>query len=140
MAGDRKSPEVRRGLDYLHGLGNNPFNSHFYWFYYGNFYAVQAMYQASERDFLRWYPRLRDAMLEAQHTDGGRASTGVASRPAPRPWSRPIPTATARRMAILILGVPIQISAHISASAKPLPLFSVLQVALRLPTNAKRGL
>jgi len=110
MAGDRKSPEVERGLKYLHAYGGGAFNpgsamymQHHDWFYYGHFYAVQAMYQSSEKNYLSWYPRVRDALIDMQDADGG--------------WRGGIPPrvltkiATDRDsyctpMSILILGVP----------------------------------
>ena len=109
MAGDRKSEDVARGLKFLHGYGGSAFNprSAMYmlnhdWFYYGHFYAVQAMYQSSERNYLTWYP-LRDALIDMQDSDGG--------------WRGGIPPRTLTKiatdqdsyctpMAILILGVP----------------------------------
>ena len=30
------------------------------WFYYGQYYAVQAMYQSSEKNYLAWYPQSRE--------------------------------------------------------------------------------
>ena len=103
MAGERKSEEVKRGLSYLHNLGDAPFRQSYPWFYYAHYYAVQAMYQASEKDYQGWYPRVRDALVNGQDDDGG--------------WRGGIPSnvrtkiATDRDsyctpMAILILGVP----------------------------------
>lgn len=103
MAGERKSDEVKRGLEYLHGLGDRPFHTSYMWFYYGHYYAVQAMYQASEKDYQAWYPRVRDTLVNAQDADGswkGGIPAGVNTKIATDRDSYCTP------MAILILGVP----------------------------------
>ncbi len=103
MAGDRKSEAVKSGLAYLHGLGNAPFNPSYPWYYYGHYYAVQAMYQASEKDYQTWYPKIRDSLVNAQDVDGswkGGIPTGVRTKIETDRDSYCTP------VAILILGVP----------------------------------
>jgi hypothetical protein len=90
LCGQRDSKEVKRGLQYLRDEG---VNAGVQWFYYGQYYAVQAMYQSGEKDFQAWYPRIRDVLVSRQRGDGG--------------WSDlPSPDSYCTPMAILILGVP----------------------------------
>jgi squalene cyclase len=83
MCGDRESPAVQKGLQYLrtHPAQNQ-------WFIYGHYYAVQAMYQAGETYYQQWYPKIRDTLLQSQKENGA--------------WGDDYQTP----MAILILGVP----------------------------------
>lgn len=39
-------------------------------FYYGHYYAVQAMWQAGGERWTRWYPTIRDVLIGAQGADG----------------------------------------------------------------------
>jgi squalene cyclase len=90
LCGQRDSNEVKRGLEYLRNQG---VNAGVDWFYYGHYYAVQAMYQSGEKDFQSWYPRIRDVLVNRQRSDGS--------------WSDlPSPDSYCTPMAILILGVP----------------------------------
>jgi len=91
LAGERNSPQVKAGLGYLMRLMPKVFSPREKWFFYGHYYAVQAMYQAGERNYQRWYPQIRDSLLAAQdrQTGGWRDSHGIGTQ-----------------MAILILGVP----------------------------------
>lgn len=87
LSGDRSSPAVRRGLDYLQkNLQSNLEGGK--WFFYGQFYAAQAMYQAGETAYASWYPMIRDALVEGQNADGS--------------WSEEHGTP----MAVLVLAVP----------------------------------
>jgi hypothetical protein len=108
MAGERNCDEVKRGMAYLRNPGpdaqNLPvFNINYNWFYYGHYYAVQAMYQSGEKDYLSWYPRVRDTLVFSQLQDGS--------------WVGGIPPNTRTKvetdrnsyctpMSVLILGVP----------------------------------
>lgn len=61
-------PEIESALRYLerHRPGGYV-DQHFY---YGHYYAVQAMYQAGGDHWLDWYPRIRDQLLREQLRDG----------------------------------------------------------------------
>jgi hypothetical protein len=70
-AGIYEGDEIRRGLDYLlqhvpqpnmSGIENH--------FFYGHYYAVQAMWHAGGDSWRRWYPAVRDTLLERRKTDG----------------------------------------------------------------------
>lgn len=87
MCGERGSDAVRQGLDDLRRSRAETFHRD-RWFYYGHFYAAQAMYQAGQSHYQEWYPHIREALLARQRKDGS--------------W----PEDYATPMAILILGVP----------------------------------
>ena len=91
MCGQRNHPAVKRGIRFMHAYPDQKFSggSHFL---YGNYYAVQCMYQSSEADFNSYYPHVRDALLAKQKDDGR--------------WSIKEGDTYSTSMAILILGVP----------------------------------
>jgi hypothetical protein len=70
-AGIYDGPEIKKGLDYLMDYipRGGPFNreSHYY---YGHYYAVQAMWHAGGEFWARWYPAIRDELLSRQRADG----------------------------------------------------------------------
>jgi len=61
-------------------------------YFYGHYYAVQAMYIAGGKYWQEWYPAIRDELLASQRTDGS--------------WQDQICTHYATAMALLILQVP----------------------------------
>ena len=93
IAGDRENMQVQGGLEYMkyvpswtfEGYGNVAY-------YYGHFYAIQAMYQAGERHYQEWYPKVRDDLLKKQDPSGR--------------WSKFDYHGNATAMAVLTLGVP----------------------------------
>ncbi len=69
------SKELERGLDYLRKAirdpgHKNPADAASDFYFYGNFYAAQAMYQGSSEDWEFWFPRVRDALLAKQDARG----------------------------------------------------------------------
>ena len=40
------------------------------YFYYSHYYAMQAMVQASDERYAKWYPKIRDALIDLQKPDG----------------------------------------------------------------------
>ena len=103
LAGDRNSTEAKRGLEFLQRLAPAVFNPNFQWYYYGHYYAVQAMYQSGEKGYQAWYPKIRDSLVASQRIDGswaGGIPGGVRTIVATNPDSYCTP------MSILILGVP----------------------------------
>ncbi len=70
-AGIYDSPEIKKGLEYLMGfLPQGPdFNRESHYFY-GHYYAVQAMWHAGGEYWARWYPAIRDALIARQSEDG----------------------------------------------------------------------
>jgi len=92
MCGERDSRAVIQGLEYLKRFPDSKFNNaEFY--YYGHYYAIQAMYQAGESYYQEWYPRIAKALVARQRPDG-RWPGGEADEE------------YSTAMSILILGVP----------------------------------
>ena len=65
-AGEYDSPEVKNGLNYLKNAGPADF-SHYY---YGHYYAAQAMYQAGGEYWEAWYAKVSAELLRKQQADG----------------------------------------------------------------------
>jgi hypothetical protein len=63
-------------------------------FFYAHYYAIQAMVQAGDERYAKWYPQIRDALIALQRPDGSWEEKG----------SKLYPHATP--MAIIILGTP----------------------------------
>jgi hypothetical protein len=94
-AGIYKGREVERGLSYLEqflprvgGFAQSQ-DGHFY---YGHYYAVQAMWQADGERWARWYPAVRDLLLNRQQKDGS--------------WQDPVGSEYGTAMATIILQMP----------------------------------
>lgn len=70
-AGVYEGEEIRKGLEYLTQhmpQANAPeADNHFF---YGHYYAVQATWQAGGETWNRWYPAIRDLLLERRGKDG----------------------------------------------------------------------
>jgi hypothetical protein len=66
-----EGPEVRKGLDYLlkfppsAGIGQPEL-----FYFYGHYYAAQAISYAGSQTWERWYPAVRDGLLAQQHKEG----------------------------------------------------------------------
>lgn len=65
---------IRKGIDYLNSeLGR--FNAMYarsghYFFWYGHYYGVQAMYTQGGQDWRNYFTNLRQVLLDVQHPDG----------------------------------------------------------------------
>jgi Prenyltransferase and squalene oxidase repeat len=70
-AGVYEGPELTRGLEYLDQFvpTNNQAAADAH-FFYGQYYAVQAMWQAGGERWQRWYPAIRETLLTRQQSDG----------------------------------------------------------------------
>jgi hypothetical protein len=76
-AGIYNDRDIEAGLDYLErslagftaDYGTGAGRGH-YFFYYGNYYAVQAMYTAGGQRWERYYNFMRDSLLKMQEPDG----------------------------------------------------------------------
>ena len=69
-AGIYQSAEVKAGLEYL--LRNKPgggFGRPDMHYFYGHYYAVQAMWTAGGRYWQEWYPAIRDELVNRQNLD-----------------------------------------------------------------------
>jgi len=88
-----EGPEITKGLAYLMTFlpqADVPRQENYY--YYGHYYAVQAMWHAGGENWNRWYPAIRDELIANQHHDGS--------------WSDAISDDFATSMALLILQTP----------------------------------
>lgn len=80
-AGIYEDDAIDRGIEYLNREWRpgperrNP--SHYF---YGHYYAVQAMYLAGGEDWAQWWPAIRDELIESQAADGSwnDATAGTA--------------------------------------------------------------
>lgn len=92
-AGIYGGEEIRRGLDYLMQFPPTPaaFGKQSYYFY-GQYYAVQAMWHARREYWKAWYPAIRDVLQLAQDKDGS--------------WASPISREFGTAMACLVLQMP----------------------------------
>jgi hypothetical protein len=69
-AGIYEGREIAKGLDYLkQSLPQGGFNRESHYFY-GHYYAVQAMWHAGGEHWNGWYPAIRDELLARQRDDG----------------------------------------------------------------------
>lgn len=71
-AGRYSEREIAASLDYLmrkYDLVSDRWRNH-YFYWYGHYYAVQAMYMAGGRYWDTYYPRIRDELVESQRSRG----------------------------------------------------------------------
>ena len=91
-AGVYRGESIERGLGflmkYLPGEGQEV-NSHYY---YGQYYAVQAMFLAGGEHWRRWFPAIREQLIARQKDDGR--------------WSASAGDAYGTAMALIVLQVP----------------------------------
>jgi hypothetical protein len=92
-AGQSESAEIERGLKYLDSFQPQKIEgilpSHFF---YGHYYAVQAMWHAGGERWNRWYPAIRDVLVPLQGESGA--------------WRDLLSEVYATAMACIILQVP----------------------------------
>jgi prenyltransferase beta subunit len=70
-AGIYEGTEIKKGLEYLVAYMPqlHEFNRESHYFY-GHYYAVQAMWHAGGEFWSKWYPAIRDALVARQAEDG----------------------------------------------------------------------
>ena len=70
-AGIYEGPEISKGLEYLMRFvpRGAAFNRESHYFY-GHYYAVQAMWHAGGNHWSTWYPAIRDALVARQQDNG----------------------------------------------------------------------
>ena len=70
-AGIYKGPEIAKGLDYLtRFMPAEGVTRREMYFFYGHYYAVQAMWQAGGERFGRWYTAVSNELVSRQREDG----------------------------------------------------------------------
>ena len=93
-AGVYEGSELGKGIDYLMkflpGEGQSGTGGSYY--YYGHYYAVQAMWRQGGEPWQKWYPAIRDELIGRQRSDGS--------------WMSPISPEYATAMSCIILQVP----------------------------------
>ena len=70
LAGNRETEWVQAALNSLENdpkMFSRKDNGHFY---YSHYYAMQAMVQAGEEHYAKWYPKIRDALITLQKPNG----------------------------------------------------------------------
>ena len=93
LAGDRGSEAVMGALRFLKERSPAIIDNNFGHYYYGHYYAIQAMVQAGDDHYAEWYPLIRDALVRRQSADGGWGNAGTDAK-----YTTP--------MAIIILATP----------------------------------
>lgn len=92
-AGEYDCREAQKGLDYLKEyFERNRGQGGYGHYFYGHYYAAQAMYQAGGKYWEFWYPRIRDDLLRTQLANGS--------------WQSEVGNAYGAAMGALILQVP----------------------------------
>jgi hypothetical protein len=92
-AGIYKGPEIAKGLDYLvQSAPTEAAARHESYYFYGQYYAAQAFWQAGVERFGRWYPAARDELIARQREDGA--------------WLDPIGNECVTAMALVVLQMP----------------------------------
>ena len=71
-AGIYEGKEIERGLEYLKG-NRESLSNHYY--FYGHYYAVQAMWHAGGRWWNEWYPYIREVLVKKQSKNGSWSSS-----------------------------------------------------------------
>lgn len=69
-AGIYEGPAITEGLEYLLRTGQDLSYQSGGHYYYGHYYAAQAMFLAGGRYWAQWFPRIRRQLLAAQQQDG----------------------------------------------------------------------
>jgi len=93
LCGKRDTEWVQASLRYLENSPKAFNRKEIGYFYYFHYYAIQAMVQAGDERYAKWYPQIRDALITLQNPDGSWLNPEK-----PYPHSTP--------MAIIILGTP----------------------------------
>lgn len=88
-AGIYDGPHIEKGLKYL---TRNRMRAEGHYFFYGHYYAVQAMWHAGGEWWNDWYPRVRDMLLKRQQSNGS--------------WTSPYSNEFGTAMACIILQMP----------------------------------
>jgi len=70
LAGNRETEWVQAALNSLENepkMFSRKDNGHFY---YSHYYAMQAMVQAGDERYAKWYPKIRDSLISLQQPNG----------------------------------------------------------------------
>jgi hypothetical protein len=77
--GQYDNPKVKKGIKYL--LRSGPVGGGAWrgWFFYGNFYATVAMFQAGGKYWKKWFPKISKVLLRKQSSNGAWGTDESAS-------------------------------------------------------------
>ncbi|MFI5459457.1 MAG: prenyltransferase, partial [Isosphaerales bacterium] len=79
-AGEYDSKEVRDGIAYLRQFGQGlPRGRRINHYFYGQYYAAQAMWLKGEDAWAEWYPAIRNELLRRQAASGSWTDNGVCN-------------------------------------------------------------
>ena len=95
LAGQRDTELVDSAIRYLNSLSPEVFGVGTKYYYYTHYYAIQAMVQAGDEEYSKWYPKVRDTLISQQSAQG---AWGRATKPGSISFQTP--------MAIIILSTP----------------------------------
>lgn len=100
LAGARGSEMVFSALRFLKERTPEIIENDFGYYYYGHYYAIQAMVQAGDSYYAEWYPQIRDALIKKQGPNGSWGKGNKSKGPVPKVVGFETP------MAIIILATP----------------------------------
>ena len=75
-AGIYDGPQIEKGLKYLKRRKDS---AERHYFYYGHYYAVQAMWHAGGEYWNDWYPSIRDKLVATQSASGAWTNSSYGS-------------------------------------------------------------
>lgn len=94
LCGMRETEWVQASIRYLENSPKIFNHEEIGYYFYTHYYAIQAMVQAGEEHYTKWYPQIRDALISIQQADGSWLEGKSKNYPHATP------------MAIIILGTP----------------------------------
>lgn len=94
LCGMRETEWVQASIRYLENSPKIFNHEEIGYYFYTHYYAIQAMVQAGEEHYTKWYPQIRDALISIQQPDGSWLEGKSKNYPHATP------------MAIIILGTP----------------------------------
>ena len=66
-AGIYEGEDIDKAIKWLERQGTSSSHGHYY---YGQYYAIQAMWQAGGEHWRKWYTGMREKMIKEQQSDG----------------------------------------------------------------------
>jgi hypothetical protein len=70
LAGQRDTEMVNSALRHLKSQAPGIITGGGSYYYYTHYYAIQAMVQAGDEEYFKWYPQIRDALISRQNEQG----------------------------------------------------------------------
>jgi hypothetical protein len=70
LLGDFNDPAIPPAFEFLDKLPIRWEDSKLNYFYYFHYYAIQGHYQAGDKYWNEWHPRVREMLLSKQNADG----------------------------------------------------------------------